>query len=231
MNRSESVANLAAAIAKAQPAIEGAKKDKKNPFFNSSYADLSSVVSALSGPLAANGLSYIQVSHDRDHAAAIETVILHSSGEWVSCGVVAVPVSKGDAQGYGSALTYARRYSLSAAFGVTAEDDDGNAAAKASPKPAEAPSASPTAFNRECFDSLPEAHKSHIADMAVKVQEFLDFGDPTSAYLYIEEQKLDDVEKPALWSLLDSKQRSAIKKASEAYRGVKQATRAERKAA
>ena len=61
-------------------------------------------------------------------------MILHSSGEYINCGILALPVSKVDAQGYGSALTYARRYSLSSAVGVAPEDDDGNAAVAAAPK-------------------------------------------------------------------------------------------------
>lgn len=133
MNKSESIKELAAALAKAQGEIKGALKDSANPFFKSKYADLSSVVEAIRDPLAANGLSYVQIAHDAENSAKIETVILHSSGEWFSCGWVSVPVSKADAQGFGSAMTYARRYSLSAAFGVAPEDDDGNAAAKSPP--------------------------------------------------------------------------------------------------
>jgi hypothetical protein len=128
------IKNLAAALVKAQAAMGGAKKDSNNPFFKSKYADLKSVDAAISGPAADNGLAYVQVSHNLPDHAAIETVIIHSSGETMSCGIVAVPVSKDDAQGFGSAMTYARRYSLSAAFGVCPEDDDGNAAAKAPPK-------------------------------------------------------------------------------------------------
>ena len=129
------IANLASALVKAQAEIEGAAKDKLNPHFRTKYADLGSVVEAIKPALSKYGLAYVQVSHDKEHAAAIETVIVHTSGETLSCGIVAVPVSKGDAQGYGSAMTYARRYSLSAAFGVAPEDDDGNAAAAAKPAP------------------------------------------------------------------------------------------------
>lgn len=129
-----SISNLAAALVKAQSAMGGAKKDSNNPFFKSKYADLASVDAAISGPASENGLSYVQIAHERDNAAAIETLIVHSSGETLSCGIVSVPVAKNDAQGFGSALTYCRRYSLAAAFGVCPEDDDGNAAAKAAPK-------------------------------------------------------------------------------------------------
>jgi hypothetical protein len=134
MNKSESIAHLCAAMSKAFKDIEGAVKDKTNPHFRSKYADLGNVVDAVKPALLQHGLWFSQVSHDIEGHAAVETVIYHSSGEFLSCGVVSVPVSKVDAQGYGSAMTYARRYSLSAAFGVAPEDDDGNAASKASPQ-------------------------------------------------------------------------------------------------
>ena len=129
MNKSESIANLATALAIAQMNIKGAIKDSNNPFFKSKYADLSSVVEAIRPAFGQCGLSYIQrvEPSDRDEVR-VETILLHASGEWLSCGVLNLPVSKADAQGYGSALTYARRYSLAAACGVAPEDDDGNAA-------------------------------------------------------------------------------------------------------
>ena len=134
MNKSESIKELATALAKAQGQIKGAVKDSANPFFKSKYADLASVVEAIRSAFAANGLSYIQSVEPSDKdEVRVETTILHSSGEWIGCGVLALPVSKVDAQGYGSALTYARRYSLSAATGVAPEDDDGNAATTAKP--------------------------------------------------------------------------------------------------
>ena len=135
MNKSESIAGLAAALAKAQGAMKGAIKDSANPFFKSKYADLASVVEAIRAAFSANGLSYIQtVEPSEKDEVRVETTLLHASGEWISCGVLSLPVSKVDAQGYGSALTYARRYSLSAAVGVAPEDDDGNAASAAKPK-------------------------------------------------------------------------------------------------
>ena len=135
MNKSESIAGLAAALAKAQGAMKGAVKDSANPFFKSKYADLASVVEAIRSAFSANGLSYIQTVEPSDkEEVRVETTLLHASGEWISCGVLALPVSKVDAQGYGSALTYARRYSLSAAAGISTElDDDGNAASAAKP--------------------------------------------------------------------------------------------------
>lgn len=135
MSKSESIKELATALSKAQMMVSGAKKDSNNPFFKSTYADLSSVVEAIKTAFGENGLSFIQTIEPSDKdEVRVQTVILHSSGEWFSCGILALPVSKHDAQGFGSALTYARRYSLSAAVGVAPEDDDGNGAAKAAPK-------------------------------------------------------------------------------------------------
>lgn len=133
MESSVSIKALAESLAKAQASISGASKNAQNPHLKNKYADLSSVVDAVKPALAEHGLSFVQVSHDAERAAVIETIILHQSGEWLSAGRISVPVSKTDAQGYGSALTYARRYGLMAAFGVAPEDDDGNAAANAAP--------------------------------------------------------------------------------------------------
>jgi ERF superfamily len=116
------------AMSKAFAAIEGATKDTNNPFFKTKYADLSSVVAAIKPALIANELWFRQVNHERDGGVCVETIVGHSSGGEISFGTLFVPASKNDAQAYGSALTYARRYSLQTAFGVCPEDDDGNAA-------------------------------------------------------------------------------------------------------
>lgn len=133
MEKSDSTKEIFGALAKAHIEIEKADKDKENPHFRSKYADLGNVVDAIKPALGKNGLSFTQICHEAENAAKVETIIMHQSGEWLSCGCISVPVSKNDAQGFGSALTYARRYSLSAAFGVAPEDDDGNAASKAAP--------------------------------------------------------------------------------------------------
>jgi hypothetical protein len=130
--KSESTAQLAAALAAAQGQMEAAKKDSANPFFKSKYADLSAVMDAIREPFAKNGLAYSQITASDGDNVSVETLLLHSSGEWIS-GILVLPVSKHDAQGIGSAITYARRYALSAIAGVSAEDDDGNAATVAAP--------------------------------------------------------------------------------------------------
>jgi hypothetical protein len=121
---------LFAAMATAFPKIEGAIKDSNNPHFKTKYADLSSVVEAIKPALVEQKLFYIQMTHEQSGGVCVETIVCHESGEQMSFGKLFVPAGKQDAQGYGSALTYARRYSLMTAFGVCPEDDDGNAAAK-----------------------------------------------------------------------------------------------------
>lgn len=127
MKQSEQINELAAALAKAQGAIENAVKDKANPFFKSTYADLAGVWDACRAALSNNGLSVIQSPEESEKGIAITTMLLHSSGQWI-CGTYNMPVSKLDAQAVGSAITYARRYALSAMIGIAAEDDDGNSA-------------------------------------------------------------------------------------------------------
>lgn len=130
--------DLFAAMSKAFPEIEGAIKENENAAFKSGgkaskYADLSSVVNAIKPALAKHGLFFAQMTHEQSGGVCVETVVGHSSGDQYSFGKLFVPASKNDAQGYGSALTYARRYSLMTAFGVCPEDDDGNAAAQSAP--------------------------------------------------------------------------------------------------
>jgi len=112
----------------------GAKKDSTNPHFKTAYADLASIWDACRAPLANAGFSVVQlVSSDATQGiphcghAIIETILAHSSGEWVSS-TLAVPLTKSDAQGLGSAITYGRRYALAAIVGVCPADDDGEAA-------------------------------------------------------------------------------------------------------
>lgn len=122
--------NIASALVKAQKAFGPALKSSTNPHFRSRYADLSACVEAVITGLNDNGIALIQQTHDCDSGVCVETLFLHESGESLSAGKLHVPATKQDAQGYGSALTYARRYSLMAACGIAPEDDDGNAASR-----------------------------------------------------------------------------------------------------
>lgn len=121
---------VCAAFLKAQKGFAPALKTSTNPHFKSRYADLSAVVEAVIDSLNDNGISLLQVTHPNATGVSIETLLIHESGEKLSGGVLTVPAAKQDPQGYGSALTYARRYSLMATCGIAPEDDDGNAASK-----------------------------------------------------------------------------------------------------
>jgi hypothetical protein len=128
VKHSEQINELATALAKAQAKIEGATKDKTNPHFRSSYADLASVWDACRSALTSNGLSVSQTAGaSEDGRVRVTTILMHSSGQWLCDDLVMKPV-KDDPQGVGSCITYARRYALAAIVGVAPEDDDGNAA-------------------------------------------------------------------------------------------------------
>lgn len=130
----EPAKSILGALAAALPELEGAKKNKANPAFKSKYADLGAVIDAIQ-PIAQHGLWFRQVSHEREDGVCVETFYIHESGE-LSAGKVFVPADRKNAQGYGSANSYARRYALQTAFGLATEDDDGNAATKHAPSEA-----------------------------------------------------------------------------------------------
>jgi hypothetical protein len=125
-------ATLASAMALAFAEIEAATKAANNPHFKTKYADLGAVIDAVKPALIKHGLFFTQHPEPSEEGVTVETMIHHSGGQSMSLGKLYVPANKKDAQGFGSALTYARRYALMTAFGVPAEDDDGNAAAKSS---------------------------------------------------------------------------------------------------
>jgi hypothetical protein len=134
MTRSEQINELAGALTKAQRTMTGAKKDSLNPHFGKSYADLASVWDACREPLTLNGLSIVQSPRlvsagENAWIVEVETTLLHTSGQFMT-DTMAVPVARPDAQGVGSATTYARRYSLAAFVGVAPEDDDANEASR-----------------------------------------------------------------------------------------------------
>lgn len=136
------------ALVKAQSEIGNVKKDAENPYFKSGYATLESVIEAVKKPLNDNGIYFQQVAHDKEGAIGVET-ILHGHGSSLGSGVVFIPATKNDPHAFGSALSYAKRYSLMMACGLGSQDDDGNKAVEsmqksksASNKPAYAPSPS-----------------------------------------------------------------------------------------
>jgi hypothetical protein len=137
--QSDSIKNLAAALAKAQSAIIGAVKGTENPYFHKNYADLATVRDAARTPLTSNGLSLVQMPiSDEQGRIGLHTTLLHESGEWIDGTFLMVPAKPNDPQVVGSLLTYFRRYALSSAVGIPQIDDDGEAAAKPTREPVKA---------------------------------------------------------------------------------------------
>lgn len=133
MNRSDSIKNIASALNKFQAEITNPKKTTTNPFFGSKYAPLGQILDHIRSTLGECGLSFIQSVSGGGEASSVATLLMHTSGEWIESDLLTFPnkSSKGDslAQGGGASITYARRYSLEAILGISAEkDDDGNSA-------------------------------------------------------------------------------------------------------
>lgn len=177
--------NIATAFVKAKRAFSPALKDKTNPAFRSKYADLGACLEAVNDALLDNGIAVYQETHDDATGVTVETVLLHESGEAIRSGKLHVPAAKQDPQGYGSALTYARRYSLMAACGIAPEDDDG--AAASAPKQRQD-------FKPPAPDMSPKA-RAHRMTIGVRG------GDATGAAFVLANEP-DNV-REAIWALLD----------------------------
>ena len=121
--KSPEIDKLAEALAKAQSEMEGAKKESTNPFFKSSYADLHAVIKSSFPYLSKNGLSVSQGNEVIKGAVCVTTTLMHASGQWMRS-KIKLPLAKVDAQGVGAAVTYGRRYGLSAMVGIAQYDDD-----------------------------------------------------------------------------------------------------------
>lgn len=147
--KSDTIGKLAEALAKAQGMMEFAKKDSLNPHFKSKYADIAAVIEAIREPLSKNGLSYVQFEED-DY---LITMLMHISGEWIS-GKMKLILSKQDMQGKGSAVTYARRFSLSSMVGIAQDDDDGNVASNRPAIEPKTPHWTPSPADIAIFESL-----------------------------------------------------------------------------
>lgn len=137
MEYSANIKELAEALSKFQGQIVSVKQDSLNPHYKSKYADLENIWTGIRQPLSDNGLSVLQDATTTDVGVEIKTVILHSTGQWIQFGPLAIPVGRKDAHGVGSAITYGKRYAICAALGIVSgdEDDDGNKAQQNAPKP------------------------------------------------------------------------------------------------
>jgi hypothetical protein len=197
--------NIATALVKAQKQFQPALKTSTNPHFRSKYAALDACIEAVIEALNNNGIYLLQKNYDCADGVMVETVFVHESGETLECGIVHFPAVKKDPQGYASALTYARRYSLMASCGIAPEDDDGNAASKPVSR------ISPT---QGAWDGLTPDRQAVVQAVLDAIMQKIVADDVHGAYE--EYTGIEDAdEKIALWSKLDSKVRSAIKKQAE----------------
>ena len=124
MNRSETITEIAKALAKFQSEVSDPNRTKENAFLKSKYVTLDSLLQAVRPVLASNGLSFLQVPFTGADVVSVTTMLLHESGEWLESDPFTLPLMKKDPQGVGSVVTYARRYSLSSILGVAWDEDD-----------------------------------------------------------------------------------------------------------
>ena len=214
MKTSDTIGKIAQSLLKAQRAITFAIKDAKNPQFKSLYADLSSVIDACKPALNESGIVFMQMpTHGEIGHLSLTTRLIHESGEWIES-TATCPLQKNDPQGYGSAITYLRRYSLAAAVGLYQDDDDANAASKLKQDFRSSPT-------KGILEGLTASRQAVINDCADAMRERYAMDDVIGAYeIYID--FIDNEEKTALWGALqpDSKLRSAIKKYGESIKPI-----------
>ena len=158
---------IATALVKAQKEFGPALKTSTNPHLKNKYANLSAVVEAVIDALNNNGIFLMQLTHESPDGAMAETTFVHESGEMLSAGKLFFPAAKHDPQGYASALTYVRRYSLMAACGIAPEDDDGHLASK--PKEVPKPPAKPEPKPEPKVEAEPVETNAGVADFAMSI--------------------------------------------------------------
>lgn len=207
MKTSESISKIAPALLKAQRAITFADKSATNPHYKSKYADLPAVIDAIKPALNENGILFLQMIGPSDPGTiAMTTRLQHESGEYMES-TATCPLPKNDPQGFGSAATYLRRYSLAGAVGLYQDDDDGEAASKGKG------TITPTTG---AWEALEPDMRTFLGDLATEAKAFLVKGDVAGAVAHLDSANLGTDEKVALWSRFDSKERSAMKKQVEA---------------
>lgn len=199
----EPIGELAAALAKAQVEMSNPKFDKTNPHFKNKFASLAAVRDAVIPILAKHGIACVQDLVDVDGGVACMTRLYHSSGQVLAFGPLRMPVSKPDAQGFGSAATYARRYHLMAVANVVGdEDDDAN---QATGKPALA------------WDHKPMGETKVTTSAQLYASNFVvAFGkDDVARALELHADLHNEGEEAYrdAWALMDSKVRTWVKKA------------------
>lgn len=224
MNKSESIKELATALSKVKFGEIGKSKTvkvatKSGSSYNFDYAPLEVIMGAIRGPLAEQGLSLVQGIMNGTGLMVVETTLIHSSGEWMSFFSPVITKEGCTAQEMGSAITYARRYGVTLACCLVADEDDdaniadGNEVHKVSKAPGMLHKPTDGAW-----ESMTPDMRIYLTDLSGETRGLLVKGDFHGAAEHINEQGLDNDQKTALWTRFDSKERSALKKAFEEIR-------------
>ena len=211
MNQSESITDLATALCLAQAEMGGAIKDSNNPFFKSSYADLTSVIKAIKEPFAKYGLSFVQlpVTSAGGNGVGVSTMLMHKSGQWLQ-GEYLLPMDKVTPQGAGSAITYARRYALQSLVGIPSVDDDSELAMyRNEDKVADLDMTLEGMSEPVPVAPAKRVSKKLMQDLMALVIESEATGEHTVMNEALAE--LDENEKQKLWSQLTGKQQDFIR--------------------
>jgi len=198
MKQSESITDLATALCLAQAEMGGAIKDSNNPFFKSSYADLTSVIKVIKEPFAKWGLSFVQlpVTSAGGNGVGVSTMLMHKSGQWLQ-GEYLLPMDKVTPQGAGSAITYARRYALQSLVGIPSVDDDSELAMyRNEPAPVEPPPAKRVS-KKLAQDVVALVVASEISGETSELVEAL--------------AELEEHEKQVIWKQLTGKQQEFVR--------------------
>lgn len=207
MNKSATIANLAASLAKAQSELKNPAFDSTNPHFKNKFASLVAVRAAVLPILNKNGLTISQFPKCGEGTAGCVNLLMHVSGEWIEEECL-LPLSKNDPQGAGSAITYTKRYSLQGIAGVVAdEDDDANAASTAQDES--------VSIKKGAMYEVKPARRKVVADTATQVKDALKEDRDWDAYA-LQETITDHEERVYFWSFLDSTERSRLKAQNEA---------------
>jgi hypothetical protein len=214
--QSVNIDQIVPALIKAKASFKAAVKDASNPHFKSKYVSLDGVIDAIDAALLENGIVQTQPTLMVDGKTVLFTRLLHISGQWLG-GEYPVHPIKNDPQAEGSALTYARRYALMGVAGIAPEDDDGNAASKASGKQGKPQAREVAGTPTEgAWEAMGADEQAFLMDIATQAAALLATGDAEAALDHIQTQNLASEEVIALWTRLDSKQRSALKRAKDA---------------
>ena len=198
MKQSESITDLATALCLAQAEMGGAIKDSNNPFFKSSYADLTSVIKVIKEPFAKYGLSFVQlpVTSAGGNGIGVSTMLMHKSGQWLQSEYL-LPMDKVTPQGAGSAITYARRYALQSLVGIPSVDDDSELAMyRNEPEPVEPPPAKRVS-KKLAQDVVALVVASEISGETSELVEAL--------------AELEEHEKQVIWKQLTGKQQEFVR--------------------